>query len=207
MIPIIYLHIMSVLITVLLIALVFSVKELSGREWLLGALFLYLVHQNLSHFAYSSALWNLYEASHTIFMIAWVPFGIFILSHWSKDRMSIDPSRSLFKFEGRIPRSVFWIIFGLFTLTNTYNSLHPSAYSDNIIRTLITIIWSLFSIWIVLALYVKRLQDTGKSGWNVLWLFIPIIGALYLLAVCGFVPGEEKANYYGENPFKDSMMT
>lgn len=27
----------------------------------------------------------------------------------------------------------------------------------------------------------RRLRDTGRSGWNILWGFIPIVGTLFLL--------------------------
>ena len=32
-----------------------------------------------------------------------------------------------------------------------------------------------------LAVAVRRLHDVGKSGWNLLWAIIPLLGALYLL--------------------------
>ena len=32
-----------------------------------------------------------------------------------------------------------------------------------------------------LAVAVRRLHDVGKSGWNLLWAIIPILGGLYLL--------------------------
>ena len=32
-----------------------------------------------------------------------------------------------------------------------------------------------------LAVAVRRLHDVGKSGWNLLWAIIPVLGALYLL--------------------------
>lgn len=47
---------------------------------------------------------------------------------------------------------------------------------------------------------IKRLHDRNRSGWNLLWGVIPIIGALYILIVCGFFKGTEGNNKYGMNP-------
>lgn len=51
----------------------------------------------------------------------------------------------------------------------------------------------------VLAVFVRRMHDVGKSGW---WFFIgliPIIGAIWLLIlVC--TDSEKGENQYGKNP-------
>ena len=56
-------------------------------------------------------------------------------------------------------------------------------------------------IWVLpgLAVSVRRLHDIGKSGWNVLWVFLPIIGWIMLLYwFCqDSQPGENK---WGANP-------
>lgn len=50
-----------------------------------------------------------------------------------------------------------------------------------------------------LAVSVRRLHDTGHSGWNYLLTFIPILGALFLLYffVSDSAPEE---NRYGKSP-------
>jgi len=50
-----------------------------------------------------------------------------------------------------------------------------------------------------LAVTVRRLHDVGKSGWMYLIVFIPIIGAIWLLVltVTDSNPGD---NQYGPNP-------
>ena len=50
-----------------------------------------------------------------------------------------------------------------------------------------------------LALVVRRLHDTGKSGWFYLITFIPLIGGIWLLIIyC--TDSENGANNWGENP-------
>ena len=46
---------------------------------------------------------------------------------------------------------------------------------------------------------IRRLHDTGKSGWNVLWYFIPLIGwIIEVVLLCkASVPGD---NQYGPQP-------
>ncbi|MDR1816732.1 MAG: DUF805 domain-containing protein [Puniceicoccales bacterium] len=50
-----------------------------------------------------------------------------------------------------------------------------------------------------LAVSVRRLHDTGRSGWNLLWMLLPIIGyiVLFVFTVLDSQPGPNK---YGPNP-------
>ena len=52
-----------------------------------------------------------------------------------------------------------------------------------------------------LAVSVRRLHDTGRSGFNLFWMFLPIIGTILLLVyfVTGSNPGD---NAYGPEPEK-----
>ncbi len=49
-----------------------------------------------------------------------------------------------------------------------------------------------------LAVGVRRLHDTGRSGWNFLWAFLPILGAIILLVF--FLTDSESDNQYGPRP-------
>ena len=50
-----------------------------------------------------------------------------------------------------------------------------------------------------LAVTCRRLHDTSRSGWWILMVFLPCIGAIWLLVLMCFdsTPGE---NVYGPNP-------
>jgi uncharacterized membrane protein YhaH (DUF805 family) len=43
-------------------------------------------------------------------------------------------------------------------------------------------------------------HDRNKSGWWVLIAFVPVIGGLWYLIECGFLPGTTGANNYGADP-------
>ena len=56
-------------------------------------------------------------------------------------------------------------------------------------------------IWFLpgLAVSVRRLHDIGKSGWNLLWILLPIVGAIMLIYwYCQDSQPEE--NKWGANP-------
>ena len=61
-------------------------------------------------------------------------------------------------------------------------------------------------VWLLpgLAVAVRRLHDIGKSGWNLLWILLPIVGAIMLIYwYCqDSQPGENKwgANHKFVNP-------
>jgi uncharacterized membrane protein YhaH (DUF805 family) len=43
---------------------------------------------------------------------------------------------------------------------------------------------------------IKRFHDRDKSGWWVLIAFVPIIGWIWYLIECGFLPGTDGPNRY-----------
>nr|WP_280638273.1 DUF805 domain-containing protein [Hymenobacter sp. 5317J-9] len=50
-----------------------------------------------------------------------------------------------------------------------------------------------------LAVGVRRLHDVGKSGWFTLIVFVPLVGAIWLL-VLACTEGTPGPNQYGEDP-------
>lgn len=95
------------------------------------------------------------------------------------------------EFNGRSTRSEYWY----FVLANFILSIILSFFSDTI-----SIIYGLIIIIPSLALGVRRLHDIGKSGWNILWGLLPIIGMIYLIILyCR--KSQEVGNVYGPNPW------
>lgn len=62
---------------------------------------------------------------------------------------------------------------------------------------------SLLLAWPLMAVSAKRWQDRNRSAWWVLLLFVPVIGALWLLIDNGFVRGSAGRNRYGEAPINN----
>ncbi len=64
---------------------------------------------------------------------------------------------------------------------------------------MISIVYSLLLVIPSLAVGVRRLHDTGRSGWWLLIVFVPIVGAIALL-VFAVQDSESGHNEYGPNP-------
>lgn len=113
-------------------------------------------------------------------------------------------------FTGRARRSEYWF----FVLFNIIFAA-VAAVLDNLAHTTFKMttaygqqimpygyIYALYALVVFipgLAVLVRRLHDTGKSGWYFLIVLIPIIGWIWLLVllVTDSNPGENK---YGPNP-------
>lgn len=97
-------------------------------------------------------------------------------------------------YNGRADRPQFWYFF-LFVFIITF----VLAFIDTLLfgRSLLSLIFSLATLVPNVCLGIRRLHDLGKPGWWY-WIFlIPFIGSIILL-VLFCLPGENKANAYGE---------
>ena len=107
-------------------------------------------------------------------------------------------------FTGRARRKEFWmytLASFLFSLTFLSLSIIAStiAVSLGMLFALLYVVISLALICPTLALSVRRLHDTGKSGWWLLTGLIPVVGALYLIYVFS-QRGQPGPNPYGPDP-------
>ena len=113
----------------------------------------------------------------------------------------VDAIKSCFSqyvgFAGRARRSEFWY-FHLFTfLVGIVASLLQRAVSDSS-SGVITGIVSLALILPSLAVGVRRLHDTSRTGWWILIGLIPIIGTIVLIVF--YVQDSHADNAYGPSP-------
>ncbi len=101
-------------------------------------------------------------------------------------------------FGGRARRTEFW----MFTLIN-YIIMGALGYIDWTLNGMeMGMIYGLYSLAVLipsLAVSVRRLQDTGKSGWMILVGLIPIIGGIWLLILFAKA-GDIGDNAYGPDP-------
>ena len=101
-----------------------------------------------------------------------------------------------FTFKGRISRYEFfiygwWMFVGVLLLV--------IAFASQIFVIFYVVLWIVHQY----AVYIKRLHDLNKSGWNILWSFIPILGYLYIFVICFCFKGTEGSNDYGPDPNAD----
>jgi uncharacterized membrane protein YhaH (DUF805 family) len=90
------------------------------------------------------------------------------------------------KFNGRANRSEYWYFVLFYFLIGIilyyvdisflgYNPMNPTSLGvTQIIFNLLVLIPSL-------SVTVRRLHDINKSGWNMLWNLLPIIGTFYII--------------------------
>lgn len=119
-------------------------------------------------------------------------------------------------FTGRARRSEYWwftvcyyalgFIFNIAQL-GMYVQLMSGELSYNnpsyTIMLMASVVIGLGLFLPALAVTVRRLHDIGKSGWNLLWSLIPIVGVIIVLVwMCQ--DSDVVANKYGESPKYES---
>ena len=105
-------------------------------------------------------------------------------------------------FKGRARRSEYWFIQLFLIITNVavgaIDLVLMNGDVDRFIANggggIVGLVWILVTIVPALAVLVRRLHDTGKSGWWVLMGFVPFAGAivLFVFSVLDSTPGENK---------------
>lgn len=115
-------------------------------------------------------------------------------------------------FSGRARRSEYWyfVLFNIFALIiamildNALGTTLAIADEPGPSRMMlpygwIYILYSVFTILPGLAVAVRRLHDTDRSGAYILLVFIPIIGSIWLLVLM-CLDSTSGPNKYGPNP-------
>jgi uncharacterized membrane protein YhaH (DUF805 family) len=105
-------------------------------------------------------------------------------------------------FEGRARRKEYWffILFniligiGLAIIDNMTGTLNPETGTG-----LLSGIYSLAVLIPTIAVAIRRLHDTDRSGWWLLLAFVPLIGGLVLL-VFFVLDGTPGSNRFGPSP-------
>lgn len=87
----------------------------------------------------------------------------------------------------------------MFFLFNLLFTLAASLIDRVLGTALIGGLYSLFILVPSVAVLVRRLHDTGRTGWWVLLSFIPVIGVLVLLFFAA-TEGTHGDNEYGPDP-------
>ncbi|KML54671.1 membrane protein [Burkholderia cepacia] len=107
------------------------------------------------------------------------------------------------KFEGRARRAEYWYFALLSGILSVVGQVIGAVGRDAGVITLLLLgVIFLVSLALIIpgiAVSVRRLHDTGRSGWFLLLGFIPIVGGILLLVwMCS--RGTEGPNRFGADP-------
>lgn len=107
-------------------------------------------------------------------------------------------------FQGRASRTEFWM-FMLFNFIVSFvlgfigGMLNRGSESGAGVGDWLSVLYMLAIFLPALAVQIRRLHDTNRSGWWSLIGLIPIIGVIVILIFCA-LPGTPGGNDYGEEP-------
>ena len=119
--------------------------------------------------------------------------------------------RKYFVWKGRASRSEFWWFYLFCILGSIVTSLVDLAYGVPVLNT----VFILATFFPTLSVFIRRLHDTGHSGWWYWIIFLPIAIYSYedrnhkvLMPIFGFMysikllftSSEEGENPYGSSP-------
>lgn len=119
--------------------------------------------------------------------------------------------KNAFNFKGRARRREYWLyclfntcVIPALAMIAAIFSMDAGNVSMFTGSLLIPTLYSLAAFFPTLAVMVRRLHDTGKSGAFLLFVLIPVVGEILLL-VWLLQDGDIGDNRYGKNPKNDPM--
>jgi uncharacterized membrane protein YhaH (DUF805 family) len=104
-------------------------------------------------------------------------------------------------FQGRARRKEYW----MFTLFNIIAYIACSIVDGVLGMMLFTPIYALAVLLPSLAVTIRRLHDTDRSGWWILIALVPAIGGIILL-IFTCLEGTAGDNRFGANPKQDGTV-
>jgi uncharacterized membrane protein YhaH (DUF805 family) len=107
--------------------------------------------------------------------------------------------RNYVGFSGRASRSEFWYWILFTFLVGIVTQIVDLGVWSSDVMTPFSWIWSLVTLLPSLAMGVRRLHDTDRSGWWWLLGFIPLIGIIVLIVFWCSV-GTRGPNRFGLDP-------
>ncbi|MEU4109686.1 MULTISPECIES: DUF805 domain-containing protein [unclassified Streptomyces] len=110
--------------------------------------------------------------------------------HWY-----VDVLKKYAVFSGRARRQEYW----MFTLFSLIISIVLTILDSALDIGFLSTIYGLAVLLPSLAVTVRRLHDTSRSGWWILITLIPLVGAIILIVFLAS-EGKPEANEYGPNP-------
>jgi putative ABC transporter len=112
-------------------------------------------------------------------------------------------------FSGRARRKEYWMFFlisALISIVLTLLDILLGTYSVEYEAGLFSGLYSLLILIPSIAVVVRRLHDTDRSGWWILISLIPLIGVIVLFVfIC--LDSQPGTNRFGANPKEASSQT
>jgi uncharacterized membrane protein YhaH (DUF805 family) len=124
--------------------------------------------------------------------------GEFIAMKWFMEVLT----KKYATFAGRARRSEYWyfmLFYFLAVVLLTVIDVFTGMYNEEAGIGLLSALFMIATILPSLAVTVRRLHDTDRSGWWVLLNLIPVIGVLVVL-VFTVLDSQPGANRFGPNP-------
>ena len=106
------------------------------------------------------------------------------------------------EFSSRASRKEFWLFFLFYCIAVVVLSVIDGilgTYDAESGYGVFSGIYTLVTLVPYLAVCVRRLHDTDRSGWWLLLWFLPLIGLIWLIVVC-CLKGSDGGNRFGADP-------
>ncbi len=104
----------------------------------------------------------------------------------------MQPDRE-FLVAGRLGRGGFWLRHAIGLPIALFLCIALDSLIGSAAGTLAALATS---VWLV-AVWGRRLHDRGRSAWWLLTAAVPVLGALFLIVECGFLPARSGAARFG----------
>lgn len=112
-------------------------------------------------------------------------------------------------FSGRARRKEYWMFFlisALISIVLTLLDILLGTYSVEYEAGLFSGLYSLLILIPSIAVVVRRLHDTNRSGWWILISLIPLVGVIVLFVfIC--LDSQPGTNRFGANPKEAASQT
>lgn len=98
-------------------------------------------------------------------------------------------------FNGRARRKEFWMYYLFLIIFMVVAAVIDAAMGSFVLSA----VFMLATLVPTLSVYIRRLHDTGRSGWWIMISLIPLVGGLVLFYFL-ISDGGVEDNQYGESP-------
>lgn len=116
----------------------------------------------------------------------------------------MDWGKFLLSLNGRIGRKAFWLftaaLIVIYVIAGVAGGVSVDASTGMPGYAAWFWILMLLLIWPSIAVQAKRWHDQDRSAWWILINFVPVVGGLIALVMCGFIAGTPGPNRFGEGP-------